>query len=53
MKFLRYDRSLPVPDFIPEWLSPQRLQALDAIDLNKMPLVDEDVRIARERRLSH
>ena len=39
------DLSLLVPDFTPEWLSPQRLAALGAIDLAKMPLVDSDVRI--------
>jgi 2,4-diketo-3-deoxy-L-fuconate hydrolase len=39
------DLSLLVPDLTPEWLSPERLSALAAIDLEKMPLVDSDVRI--------
>ncbi|MFC3107350.1 fumarylacetoacetate hydrolase family protein [Undibacterium arcticum] len=33
------DLSLLVPDLTPEWLSPERLRALAAIDLEKMPLV--------------
>ena len=39
------DLSLLVPDLTPEWLAPERLQALAAIDLSKMPLVDASVRI--------
>jgi 2,4-diketo-3-deoxy-L-fuconate hydrolase len=39
------DLSLLVPDFTPEWLAPERLRALAAIDLEKMPLVDASVRI--------
>ena len=39
------DLSLLVPDLTPEWLAPERLQALAAIDLAKMPLVDASVRI--------
>lgn len=39
------DLSLLVPDLTPEWLAPQRLQALAAIDTNKLPLVDKSVRI--------
>ncbi|MES2258100.1 MAG: fumarylacetoacetate hydrolase family protein [Pseudomonadota bacterium] len=39
------DLSLLVPDLTPEWLSPERLGALAAIDLAKMPLVDAGVRI--------
>lgn len=34
------DLSLLVPDLTPEWLSPERLRALSAIDLDKMPLVE-------------
>ncbi|MGS0742329.1 fumarylacetoacetate hydrolase family protein [Glaciimonas sp. GG7] len=34
------DLSLLVPDFTPEWLAPERLLALAAIDLEKMPLVE-------------
>lgn len=34
------DLSLLVPDFTPEWLAPERLRALAAIDLEKMPLVE-------------
>lgn len=33
------DLSLLVPDFTPEWMAPDRLAALSAIDLKKMPLV--------------
>jgi len=39
------DLSLLVPDLTPEWLAPERLRALAAIDLEKMPLVDAGVRI--------
>ena len=39
------DLSLLVPDLTPEWLAPERLKALQAIDLQKLPLVDESVRI--------
>ena len=39
------DLSLLVPDLTPEWLSQERLGALAAIDLEKMPLVDGAVRI--------
>jgi 2,4-diketo-3-deoxy-L-fuconate hydrolase len=39
------DLSLLVPDLTPEWLVPQRLRALAAIDLEKMPLVEGPVRI--------
>ncbi len=39
------DLSLLVPDLTPEWLAPERLKALEAIDLQKLPLVDESVRI--------
>jgi len=39
------DLSLLLPDLTPDWLAPERLQALTAIDLEKLPLVDESVRI--------
>ncbi|OEZ63886.1 MULTISPECIES: fumarylacetoacetate hydrolase family protein [unclassified Duganella] len=39
------DISALVPDLTPEWLSPERLRALAAIDLTKLPLVDAGVRI--------
>jgi 2,4-diketo-3-deoxy-L-fuconate hydrolase len=39
------DLSLLVPDFTPEWLAPERLRALAAIDLAQMPLVDDGVRL--------
>ncbi|MBV6272678.1 fumarylacetoacetate hydrolase family protein [Alcaligenaceae bacterium CGII-47] len=39
------DLSLLVPDLTPEWLAPERLQALAAIDLDKMPLIDPGVRL--------
>lgn len=39
------DLSLLIPDFTPEWLSPAKLQALQAIDLSRMPLVPEGTRL--------
>ncbi len=39
------DLSLLVPDITPEWLSPERLQALSAIDLQRMPLVPAGARL--------
>ncbi len=39
------DLSLLVPDFTPEWLSPARLDALAAIDLQRMPLVPAGTRL--------
>lgn len=39
------DLSLLVPDLTPEWLAPERLRALAAIDLQQMPMVDAGVRI--------
>src|SRR5690606_21699317 len=39
------DLSLLVPDLTPDWLAPERLRALAAIDLERLPLVDESVRI--------
>jgi 2,4-didehydro-3-deoxy-L-rhamnonate hydrolase len=41
----RRDISLLVPDITPDWLSPQKLAALAAIDLEKFPLVAGDARI--------
>ena len=41
----RRDISLLVPDITPDWLSPQKLRALAAIDLEKMPLLAEDARL--------
>ena len=41
----RRDISLLVPDITPDWLSPQKLKALAAIDLEKMPLLAEDARL--------
>jgi 2-keto-4-pentenoate hydratase/2-oxohepta-3-ene-1,7-dioic acid hydratase in catechol pathway len=39
------DLSLLVPDFTPDWMSPAKLQALAAIDLNRMPLVPQGTRL--------
>ncbi len=39
------DISALVPDLTPDWLSPERLRALAAIDLTRLPLVDAGVRI--------
>jgi 2-keto-4-pentenoate hydratase/2-oxohepta-3-ene-1,7-dioic acid hydratase in catechol pathway len=39
------DLSLLVPDFTPEWLAPEKLRALGAIDLQQMPLVPEGTRL--------
>lgn len=39
------DLSLLVPDFTPDWMSPEKLAALSAIDLQRMPLVAKDVRL--------
>jgi 2,4-diketo-3-deoxy-L-fuconate hydrolase len=39
------DLSLLVPDFTPEWLAPEKLKALTAIDLERMPLVPEGTRL--------
>lgn len=39
------DLSLLVPDLTPQWLSPPKLQALAAIDLQRMPLVAEGTRL--------
>jgi len=39
------DLSLLVPDFTPEWLAPEKLRALAAIDLKRMPLVPQGARL--------
>lgn len=39
------DLSLLVPDFTPEWMAPEKLRALAAIDLKKMPLVPAGTRL--------
>ena len=39
------DLSLLVPDLTPEWMSPAKLQALAAIDLQRMPLVADGTRL--------
>lgn len=39
------DLSLLVPDFTPEWMAPDKLAALAAIDLSRMPLIPEGARI--------
>ena len=42
---VRRDISLLVPDITPEWLSPDKLSAVAAIDLTRFPAVPEDARI--------
>lgn len=39
------DLSLLISDFTPEWLAPEKLQALAAIDLRRMPLVPKGTRL--------
>jgi len=39
------DLSLLIPDFTPEWLSPEKLQALNAIDLTKLPAIPAGTRL--------
>lgn len=39
------DLSLLVSDWTPEWMAPERLKALQAINLDKLPLVPEGMRI--------
>jgi 2,4-diketo-3-deoxy-L-fuconate hydrolase len=43
------DLSLLVPELTPEWLASDRLRALSAIDLEKMPLVEGTPRLGRVR----
>jgi len=40
-----HDLSLLVPDLTPDWLAPEKLRAIAAIDLQKMPVVSEGTRI--------
>jgi 2-keto-4-pentenoate hydratase/2-oxohepta-3-ene-1,7-dioic acid hydratase in catechol pathway len=42
---VKRDLSLLVPDINPDWLSPEKLAALAAIDLSKMPAVPQGTRI--------
>jgi len=42
---VKRDLSLLVPDFTPEWLAPDKLRAIAAIDLEQMPAVPEGTRI--------
>lgn len=39
------DLSLLVPDLTPEWLAPEKLKALQAINLDKLPIVAEGTRV--------
>lgn len=39
------DLSLLITDFTPDWLAPEKLATLTAIDLEKMPLVPEGTRL--------
>ena len=39
------DLSLLVPDFTPDWMSSEKLAALSAVDLSRMPLVQAGVRL--------
>jgi len=42
---VKRDLSLLVPDITPDWLAPEKLQAIRAIDLEQMPVVPEGTRI--------
>ena len=42
---VKRDISLLVPDITPDWVSPAKLKAIAAIDLEKMPVVPEGTRI--------
>jgi 2,4-didehydro-3-deoxy-L-rhamnonate hydrolase len=44
-KGVKRDLSLLVPDITPDWLAPEKLRAIGAIDLKKMPVVSETTRI--------
>ncbi len=44
-KGIKRDLSLLVPDITPDWLSPEKLRAIAAIDLEKLPIVPDGVRI--------
>ena len=39
------DLSLLISDFSPDWMTPEKLSALSAIDLEKLPLVPEGTRL--------
>ena len=39
------DLSLLVPDLTPDWMTPEKLAALAAVDLSRMPLVEAGVRL--------
>jgi 2,4-didehydro-3-deoxy-L-rhamnonate hydrolase len=39
------DLSLLVPDFTPDWMAPEKLQALAAVDLTKLPKVPDGARL--------
>jgi 2,4-didehydro-3-deoxy-L-rhamnonate hydrolase len=39
------DLSLLIPDFNPEWMAPEKLAALSAIDLKRLPLVPKGARL--------
>jgi 2-keto-4-pentenoate hydratase/2-oxohepta-3-ene-1,7-dioic acid hydratase in catechol pathway len=42
---IKRDLSLLVPDITPDWLSPDKLRAIAAIDVEKLPTVPNDARI--------
>jgi 2,4-didehydro-3-deoxy-L-rhamnonate hydrolase len=42
---IKRDLSLLVPDITPDWITPEKLRAIAAIDLRKMPVVAETTRI--------
>ncbi len=42
---VKRDLSLLVPDITPDWLAPEKLQAIRTIDLEQMPVVPEGTRI--------
>jgi 2,4-didehydro-3-deoxy-L-rhamnonate hydrolase len=44
-KGVKRDLSLLVPDITPEWLAPEKLKALQAIDLAKLPALPEGTRV--------
>ena len=45
VKGVKRDLSLLVPDITPEWLSPEKLAAIAAVDFEKLPAVAEGARI--------
>ena len=44
-KGVKRDLSLLVPDITPDWLSPEKLGAIAAIDIEKLPVVPDGTRI--------